>query len=102
MFKHTNTQSQALCTSCCVVTERFSLSESDLANVPLCQAGPSEASGKEGQGGWGLTLQGWWPGIEVVRWGSIDQQEGSQDQLVETANWSHVRAIYKAYSMDRL
>lgn len=50
--------------------------------APQCQAGPSEVSGKEGQGGRGLTLQGWWPGIEAVRWGSIDQQEGSEDQLV--------------------
>lgn len=50
----------------------------------LCQAGPGEASGNKGQGGRGLTLQGWRPGIEAVRWGSIDQQEGSEDKLVDT------------------
>ena len=46
--------------------------------------------------GRGLTLQGWRPGIEVVRWGSIDQQEGSEDQLVDSADWSYVTRTYTA------
>lgn len=55
--------------------------------APLCQPGPSEASGK-GQGGKGADSAGMWPGIEVVRWGSTDQQEGSEDQLMKTADWT--------------
>lgn len=105
VFRHTNTQTDTgfvyfiLCRHCAFLFKWVRPGK----RVSLCQAGPSEASGKEGQGGWRLTLQGWWPGIEVVvRWGCIDQQEGSEDQLVENANWSHVRAMYKTYSMDRL
>ncbi len=60
----------------------------------LCPAGPGEASGKGGQEGRGLTLQGWWPGIEAVGWGSIDQREGSEDQRVKTAVSSNVSAMY--------
>ncbi|MEQ2195399.1 hypothetical protein XENOCAPTIV_012174 [Xenoophorus captivus] len=54
----------------------------------LCQAGPREGSGKERQGGRGQKLQGWCPGTEAVRWGSIDQQERSSDQLMETTGGS--------------
>lgn len=51
-------------------------------------AGLREGSGKERRGGRGQNLQGWRPGIEVVRWGSIDQQERSSDQLMETTGGS--------------
>lgn len=61
----------------------------------LCQAGPREGSRKERWEGRGQNLQEWCPGIEAVRWGSIDQQEGSSDQLMETAGGS--AHIYKPW-----
>lgn len=58
----------------CVVTERVSSNESDLA-ADTAVPGRSQRGERKRRG---LTLQGWWPRIEAVRWGSIDQQGGSR------------------------
>lgn len=87
-----------------VVAECLSLNELDLATCTAVPAWSQRGKRKTARGGKGADSAGMWPGIEVVRWGSIDQQEGSEDQLMKTADWTewsmYLITLDKYYTVD--